>query len=162
MKCEVNKKNKEMHSMKIAFVKLDDENKKNIRILEEVIIEANKNRKKMETVKYSTDEMENEIKNVLTYHTPSDKLFSRLMEVNKIKEIFLFFLFKKSHTINSLKRQIFEYKQALANREDEIAILKGNLRITKYQELDGKLKSTIDELIHLKENYTLISGLYNE
>ena len=38
--------------MKIAFVKLDDENKKNIRILEEVIIEANRNRKKMETIKY--------------------------------------------------------------------------------------------------------------
>lgn len=81
MKCEVNKKNKEMHSMKIAFVKLDDENKKNIRILEEVIIEANRNRKKMETVKYSSDEMENEIKNVLTYHTPSDKLLTKLMEV---------------------------------------------------------------------------------
>lgn len=147
MKCEVNKKNKEIHSMKIAFVKLDDENKKNIRILEEVIIEANRNRKKMETIKYTAEDLENEIKNVLTYSNPSDKLLSKLIE---------------SHAINSLKRQIFEYKQALANKEDELVTLKGNLRITKYQELDTKLKSTIDELIHLKDNYSMIASLYNE
>jgi hypothetical protein len=89
MKLEVNKKNKEIHSMKVAFVKLDDENKKNIRILEEVIIEANRNKKKLETVKYTTEDMENEIMNVLSYHSPSDKLLSKLMEVI----IFLVFLF---------------------------------------------------------------------
>jgi hypothetical protein len=50
----------------------------------------------------------------------------------------------------------------LANKEEELIELKGNLRITKFQELDIKLKSTIDELIHLKENYTIISSLYNE
>ena len=71
MKCEVNKKNKELHSMKVAFVKLDDENKKNIRILEEVIIESNRNRKKVETIKYTAEDLENEIRNVLTYSTPS-------------------------------------------------------------------------------------------
>ena len=81
MKCEVNKKNKEIHSMKIAFVKLDDENKKNIRILEEVIIEANRNKKKMEKQPYSPEDLENEIKNVLTYATPSDRLLSKLIEV---------------------------------------------------------------------------------
>jgi hypothetical protein len=50
----------------------------------------------------------------------------------------------------------------LANKEEEILDLKGNLRITKYQELDSKLKSTIDELINLKENYALINSLYYE
>ena len=84
MKLEVNKKNKEIHSMKIQFVKLDDENKKNIRILEEVIIEANRNRKKMETVKYSAEDLEHEIKKILTYATPSDRLLSKLMEVKFI------------------------------------------------------------------------------
>lgn len=85
MKYEVNKKNKELHSLKIAFVKLDDENKKNIRILEEVIIEANKNRKKnMESIKYTAEDLENEIRNVLTYSSPSDKLLSKLIEVNYI------------------------------------------------------------------------------
>lgn len=158
MKYEVNKKNKELHSLKIAFVKLDDENKKNIRILEEVIIEANKNRKKnMESIKYTAEDLENEIRNVLTYSSPSDKLLSKLIEVN-----YIFLLKFQSHTINSLKRQIFEYKTALQSKEEEIIGLKGNLRITKYQELDTKLKSTIDELIHLKENYTMIASLYNE
>lgn len=93
MKFEVNKKNKEIHSMKIAFVKLDDENRKNIRILEEVIIEANKNKKNLESFKYSPEELESEIKNVLSYYTPSEKLLGKLVEVKSfyLNLIILFF-----------------------------------------------------------------------
>ena len=88
MKLEVNKKNKEIHSMKVAFVKLDDENKKNIRILEEVIIEANRNKKKLETVKYTTEDMDgtftliNNIENIFINPKNGIIYFNNSLEVN--------------------------------------------------------------------------------
>lgn len=78
----MNKKNKEIHSLKIAFAKLDEENKKNIHILEEVIIEANKHKRNNgDGFKFNPEDLANEIRNCLTYSVTSDKLLAKLLEV---------------------------------------------------------------------------------
>ena len=62
IKCknELNKKNKECHTLKIAFSKLDLENKRSVKIIEEVLEEASK--------KYGDENnnYESEIKNILS------------------------------------------------------------------------------------------------
>lgn len=78
----MNKRNKEIHSLKIAFAKLDEENKKNLHIIEEVIIEANKHRRNTgEGFKFDPKDLESEIRNCLTYSVTSDKLLAKLLEV---------------------------------------------------------------------------------
>jgi len=79
-KNDLNKKNKELHSVKIAFMKLDEENKKNLKIIEEIIIESG--RGKGELAKMSPEELDFEIKNIMEYTHPSDKMVYKLREVN--------------------------------------------------------------------------------
>ncbi len=82
LKIEINRKNKEIHLLKIAFAKLDEENKKNIHVIEEVIIEANRNKKSNgDGFKFNPEDLEKEIRNCLTYSITSDKLLVKLLEV---------------------------------------------------------------------------------
>lgn len=81
-KNETNKKNKELHSLKIAYIKLDEENKKNVKIIEEIIIETGRNQKNSELIKMNQEELENEIKNMMTLGNPSEKTLLKLKEVN--------------------------------------------------------------------------------
>ena len=67
--------------MKISFLKLDEENKKNIKILEEIIIESGRTIKEGDCFKLTSDELESEIKNILAYTHPSDKMLLKLKEV---------------------------------------------------------------------------------
>jgi len=74
--------------MKIAYAKLDEENKKNIHIIEEVIIEANRHKKNIgDGFKFNPEDLEREIKNCLSYSVTSDKLIAKLLEVKKFKFI---------------------------------------------------------------------------
>lgn len=68
-----------MHNLKIAFIKLDEENKKNVKIIEEIIIEAG--RGKGEIIQMSPEELDSEIKNIMAYTHPSDKMLLKLKEV---------------------------------------------------------------------------------
>jgi len=67
--------------MKIAYIKLDEENKKNIKIIEEIIIETGRNQKNSELIKMNQEELENEIKNMMTISNPSEKTLFKLKEV---------------------------------------------------------------------------------
>ena len=78
-KNEINKKNKELHNFKIAFIKLDEENKKNVKIIEEIIMESGRGRG--EIAKISPEELDSEIKNIMAYTHPSDKMILKLKEV---------------------------------------------------------------------------------
>jgi hypothetical protein len=87
-KNEFNKKNKELHNLKIAYIKLDEENKKNIKIIEEIIIETGRNQKNSELVKMDQEMLESEIRNMMTMSNPSEKTLFKLKEV-KIYSDFL-------------------------------------------------------------------------
>jgi len=78
-KNEINKKNKELHNIKISFIKLDEENKKNIKIMEEIIIEAGRGRGGI--IKMTPEEYDLEIKKIMEYSHPSEKNISKLKEV---------------------------------------------------------------------------------
>lgn len=67
--------------MKISFLKLDEENKKNIKILEEIIIESGRTIKEGDCFKLTSEELESEIKNIMAYTHPSDKMLLKLKEV---------------------------------------------------------------------------------
>jgi len=76
--------------LKIAFIKLDEENKKNVKIIEDIILEAGRTRKDGETYKMTPEELENEIKSVMGYTHPSDKMLYKLKEVKLNKKILNF------------------------------------------------------------------------
>ncbi len=73
-KNETNKRNKEFHMLKIAYLKLDSENKRNLKIIEEVLQECAKQKGEM-------DEEDPSVKNLL-----QNTLVSAF-HVNKLKEV---------------------------------------------------------------------------
>jgi predicted DNA-binding ArsR family transcriptional regulator len=75
-KTEMNKKNKDFHSLKIAYSKLENENKKNVKIIEEILEEASKQ-------KTPGEEVENDIKNIIANSNLPMNSFMKLREVNK-------------------------------------------------------------------------------
>jgi hypothetical protein len=82
LKNEINKKNKEFHNLKIAYFKLDEENKKNVKIVDEIIQSYGRNTKTVDLNKMKSDDYENEIKNILSMGIPSEKTLLRLNEVD--------------------------------------------------------------------------------
>ena len=80
-KSELNRKVKELHSLKILYGKLDNENKRNVRIIEEVLDEATRLRA-LNNSKDRNLEDESNIKNLLANTYFSD------FTLNKLKEVF--------------------------------------------------------------------------
>lgn len=87
--------------MKISFLKLDEENKKNIKILEEIIIESGRKIKEGDCFKLTSEELESEIKNIMAYTHPSDKMLLKLKEVQNKKfkkfSLILFIILKDKY-----------------------------------------------------------------
>ena len=83
-KNEINKKNKEFNYLKISYNKLDEENKKNINIIEQIIIESGRNQRNTQLINMNQEDLENEIKNIFCISNPSDKMLNKLKEVNTI------------------------------------------------------------------------------
>jgi hypothetical protein len=54
-----------------------------VKIIEDIILEAGRTRKDGEVYKMSPEELENEIKSVMGYTHPSDKMLYKLKEVIK-------------------------------------------------------------------------------
>ena len=90
-KNEINKKNKEFNYLKISYNKLDEDNKKNIRIIEEIILESGRNQRNSQLINMNQEELENEIKNIFSISNPSEKMLNKLKEVNSIINFFNFF-----------------------------------------------------------------------
>ena len=61
-----------------------------------------------------------------------------------------------------MKRQIYDNKVVIEERDDEISNLKTNSRVVKYHDLEVKMKSTIDELITVKNSYGVLLNSHNE
>ena len=79
-----------MQNLKISCIKLDELNKRNIKIIEEVILEGNRNRKNGEVTRFNLEDLESEIRNVLKFSPTSDKLILKLLEVIFLQKIFIF------------------------------------------------------------------------
>jgi hypothetical protein len=83
-KSELNKRNKEYNAIKIAFNKVDSENKKSVKIIEDILEEAMK-----QNPSFSADPNSflntNDIKNLVANSTISPSLFFKLKEVKHFK-----------------------------------------------------------------------------
>lgn len=134
IKLELNKKNKEHHALKIAYKKLDEENKRNIRVIEEILAQADKRL------------MEN----------PEEE-----MGINNFSPLDIFRL-KETHTSNSLKRQIAEYKSQLAQKDEKITQLMLSSKVVKCKDYENKLRFALDELEAMTMRYNTLKTSYLE
>jgi hypothetical protein len=140
LKNELNKRNKEYNGIKIAFLKLDSENKKNMRIIEDILEEATRQKYQ------ANNELETDLKNLIHTNISTNSL-------NRLKE---------SNIINNLRRQNTELKNQVNQKEEEFINLKSSSKASKYHELDQKMKNSIDELNFITESFNTVKTALNE
>jgi hypothetical protein len=85
-KSELNKRNKEYNAIKVAFNKVDSENKKSVKIIEEILEEAIRQNPTLSGDPTSLLN-ENDIKNLVGNSTISSSLFFKLKEVKHLNII---------------------------------------------------------------------------
>lgn len=81
VKQEINKKIRDYNNLKFAYIKLDEENKKNVKVIEEIISACGRSTSSDELNKMNPQELENEIRNILTLRSPSDGMIVKLRDV---------------------------------------------------------------------------------
>jgi hypothetical protein len=69
----------------------------------------------------------------------------------KLREVI--FQSKKVFMINSLKKQIANFKQILKNKEEEIHHLKSSSKVAKFQILENEYRIKMEEYYQIKENF---------
>jgi hypothetical protein len=57
---------------------------------------------------------------------------------------------------------MLEYKLTLESKEEELSALKNTAKVSRYQELDSKLKNTREELNIITESFNRLKILSNE
>jgi hypothetical protein len=55
-----------------------------------------------------------------------------------------------------MKKQLHEFKLLLNQKEDEILMLKMNSKVTRYHDLENKLKSNTEELSMMIEKFNFV------
>ena len=62
----------------------------------------------------------------------------------------------------SLKKQICDYRILLNTKDEEIANLKNNGKVSKFHDLETRFKSLNEEFNNMNEKYTYLKALYSE
>lgn len=138
LKKELNQKSKEMNILKVELNLLSQENKKKIKVIEDILSSSGK----------SFDE----IVDILDGQSKADKIDLTVNSVIKLREIYV---------INFLKNQIGQLKTLMNERDEEIARLKSNTKIQKFCQIEQELKIALAENEQIKRQYEALS-LKNE
>ncbi len=121
MKKELNKKNFELHELKLAHNKLENEKEENLKILDNVVIESKTTGKPIEL---------NRSKSV-------KEMTISVNSYNKLKE---------ANSISNLKRQIALYQKMIKEKETEMKSLENESKVVKLIEKNNLLLNTVDKI----------------
>jgi hypothetical protein len=139
LKKELNSKGKEVNSLKIELNALNIEEKKKIKIIENILSSSGKSLE--------------DIINVLDNNQHIDKIDLSANSVIKLREIYV---------INFLKSQVGQLKSIIREKDEEIKILKENSKVAKITQMDiemqgiknenNKVKGNIEKLVLTNES----------
>ena len=131
MKKELNKKNFELHELKLAHNKLENEKEENLKILDNVIIESKTTGKPIEL---------NRSKSV-------KEMTISVNSYNKLKE---------ANNISNLKRQIALYQKMIKEKETEMKSLENESKVVKLIEKNNLLLNTVDKISTLSNSCVMM------
>ena len=147
LKVENNRKAKELSLIKKEKGKLEEDNKKNIRVMEEILNEAGKSATDIINKIHKSEEKEGVTNNIDSEFVLSTNSFIRLREV---------------YVISSLKKQVSAMRQLIEEKDEEIESFRLNTKIMKYAKLEYNYNTTSDELSFLKKEYDRLKSSYED
>lgn len=142
---------------------MQEDNKRNNKIIEEFINEASKYSPEINNLMKSNEDVNNDIKGsegnnfieAYNKNNPNKLSFQHINPANiiKLREVFM---------INNLKKQVLNFKQILKEKEEELMSLKNNSKVVKLQLLETEFRIKKEENFTLKENLDALKEAYQE
>ena len=127
MKKELNTNNFELHELKLAHNKLENEKEENLKILHSVIIESKTTDKPIELNR-------------------SKSMKEMTITVNSYNKL------KIANSISNLKRQIVLYQRLIKQKEAEMKSLENESKVVKLIEKNNLLLSTVNKISTLSNS----------
>lgn len=153
LKLENNKTKKEVNQLRIDNLKLEEDNKKNIMMIEEILYEAGR----------SPNEI---IKNIMGNSSSDRTQQQEVFDSQPPKEFNIspnnFIRLREAFVISSLKKQINAMKQILQLKEDEIERYKNSSKTHKFSKLNYNYTNNLSELNNVKKEYEILRNKFEE
>ena len=164
LKQELNKRNKEYQDLKVEYLKLEKENKSNIKMMELIICESNSNSKSNQNLnmsdlndnnKNNMDDNKNNISNNMLLKDDKNIRTRNLCKqtIQKIKNKYIY---------TKLKEEINHLKEEISEKDTLMSHLKNSSKIIRLRELDNKYADTYHELVELKDKYKRVENIQQD
>ena len=167
LKQELNKRNKEYQDLKVEYLKLEKENKSNIKLMELILYESNSNTNPNQNVNMSEVINNNDNNKNNLDDNPNNKTGNMLIKDDKniktrnlckqtIKKI------KDKYIFTKMKEEINHLKEEISEKDTLMSHLKNSSKFIRLKELDNKYADTYHELIELKGKYRKVENIQQD
>ena len=167
LKQELNKRNKEYQDLKVEYLKLEKENKSNIKLMELILYESNSNNKPNPNVNMSEIVNLNDNNKNNLDENPNNKTNNMIIKDDKnintrnlckqtIKKI------KDKYIFTKMKEEINHLKEEISEKDTLMSHLKNSSKFIRLKELDNKYADTYHELIELKDKYRRVENIQQD
>ena len=157
LKQELNKRNKEYQELKVEYLKLENENKSNLKLMELIVYESNANNTQSsqtmnisemnnnDNINLINEDINNNNYKTNTIFNNQGKNKKRNLckqTIQKIKEKYLY---------SKMKEEIAHLREEISEKDILMNHLKNSSKIIRLRELDNKYADTYNELVELKD-----------
>jgi chromosome segregation ATPase len=140
LKIENNRITKEMSFLKIENCKLEEDNRKNLRVMEEILHAAGKSSDSIIQAILKAEEGQGELQD--PQNQDNDEFCISPNNFIRLREIFV---------ISSLKKQITQMRQIIQQKDEELDNIKLNSKVMKYAKLEYSYNNNLTELNQFKK-----------
>ena len=167
LKQELNKRNKEYQELKVEYLKLEKNNKSNLKLIELIICESDSsgtsnnvmntnpfyNLNDNNKVNFEDNLMfkEKENDNILLKDDKNIKTKNLCKQtIKKLKDKYLY---------SKMKEEIMHLREEISEKDTLMSHLKSNSKIIKLRELDNKYADTYQELVQLRDKFKKVENI---
>ena len=167
LKQELNKRNKEYQELKVEYLKLEKDNKSNLKLIELIICESDSsgtsnnvmntnpfyNLNDNNKVNFEDNLMfkEKENDNILLKDDKNIKTKNLCKQtIKKLKDKYLY---------SKMKEEIMHLREEISEKDSLMSHLKSNSKIIKLRELDNKYADTYQELVQLRDKFKKVENI---
>ena len=167
LKQELNKRNKEYQELKVEYLKLEKDNKSNLKLIELIICESDSsgtsnnvmntnpfyNLNNNNKVNFEDNLMfkEKENDNILLKDDKNIKTKNLCKQtIKKLKDKYLY---------SKMKEEIMHLREEISEKDTLMSHLKSNSKIIKLRELDNKYADTYQELVQLRDKFKKVENI---
>ena len=167
LKQELNKRNKEYQELKVEYLKLEKDNKSNLKLIELIICESDSSgtsNNAMNTNPFYNLNDNNKVNfedNLMFKEKENDNILLKDDKNIKTKNLCKQTIkkLKDKYLYSKMKEEIMHLREEISEKDTLMSHLKSNSKIIKLRELDNKYADTYQELVQLRDKFKKVENI---